>query len=199
VATIPGGVFGLAAFEVVERLGMIVEVFFGPGRLELALAGPRAHVPLLREDSISDENDRLPEPPQVPLGALPECRAMALPQSRANTDGVIHDRSFCTGSRFEDGFFRMSIPVVRHRREFCLVQRSIALRDFAGDSVGFASILASESALRFKIGIDPQSPLVPRSCFPPMADSFGKRDMRIQSQDRLGLAELSVRVSYYIQ
>ena len=40
-----GRVFGAAAFEVVEGLGVGVEVFFGPGRVELALVGPLDAVP----------------------------------------------------------------------------------------------------------------------------------------------------------
>ena len=40
-----GGVFGAAAFEVVEGLGVGVEVFFGPGGFQLALVGPFDAIP----------------------------------------------------------------------------------------------------------------------------------------------------------
>jgi hypothetical protein len=42
---VAGGVFGLSAFVVVEGFRMVVEVFFGPGRLEVALTGPLDAVP----------------------------------------------------------------------------------------------------------------------------------------------------------
>ena len=34
-----GRVFGAAALGIIEGVGMIVEVFFGPGRFELPFAG----------------------------------------------------------------------------------------------------------------------------------------------------------------
>src|ERR1041384_6551570 len=40
-----GGMFGAALFEVVEGLGMSVEVFFGPGRFQLAFVGPMDAIP----------------------------------------------------------------------------------------------------------------------------------------------------------
>jgi hypothetical protein len=40
-----GGMFGAAAFVVVESLGVVVEVFFGPGMFESALIGPADAVP----------------------------------------------------------------------------------------------------------------------------------------------------------
>jgi hypothetical protein len=41
----PGGVFKAAAFGVIEGLGMVVEVFLGPGWFEVALVGPPDAVP----------------------------------------------------------------------------------------------------------------------------------------------------------
>ena len=40
-----GGVFGAAAFGVVEGFGVGVEVFFGPGGFELAFVGPFDAIP----------------------------------------------------------------------------------------------------------------------------------------------------------
>ena len=40
-----GRVFGAAALGIIEGFGMIVEVFFGPGRFELPFAGPLDAVP----------------------------------------------------------------------------------------------------------------------------------------------------------
>jgi hypothetical protein len=40
-----GRVFGAAAFGIIEGFGVIVEVFFGPGRFELPFAGPLDAVP----------------------------------------------------------------------------------------------------------------------------------------------------------
>ena len=40
-----GRVFGAAALGIIEGFGVIVEVFFGPGRFELPFAGPLDAVP----------------------------------------------------------------------------------------------------------------------------------------------------------
>ena len=40
-----GGMFGAAAFVVIEGFGVVVEVFFGPGGFQVALVGPLDAVP----------------------------------------------------------------------------------------------------------------------------------------------------------
>ena len=40
-----GGVFGAAALEIVEGLGVVVEVFFGPGGAKVSLVGPFDAIP----------------------------------------------------------------------------------------------------------------------------------------------------------
>jgi hypothetical protein len=40
-----GGVFGAAPLVIVESLGVVVEILFGPGRFEVALIGPAEALP----------------------------------------------------------------------------------------------------------------------------------------------------------
>jgi hypothetical protein len=40
-----GGVFGAALFVIIKGFGVVVEVFFGPGGLQVALVGPLDAIP----------------------------------------------------------------------------------------------------------------------------------------------------------